>query len=410
VTSQKRNRWIAWGLCLCAIAGITAVAATTLIDNSRQGTLNQAHLVEVVGAGIVLTAFAILGALIISHQPQNRIGWLLLIPILARLIPVEALTASPPQTLTIGWWLLLWFSGWAWMPLIFPILLLPLHFPTGRPPTPRWNWINWLALGMWALLAFVSAFAKNFAHVGMIPNPIGFLPPDLPERVWNSVPWSVSLFLMAVGSVVSLFVRYGRTQTEERQQIKWLAYAGIFFAVVYGLVVSSGFAGQSGYSVWVGVLFYLSVLTFAAAIAIAILRYRLYDIDLIIRKTLQYTVLSALLALTYFGSVVLLQSIVGQAADEQSPLMIVVSTLLIAALFAPLRQRVQAFIDRRFYRKKYDAQQVLAQFAQTARDETDMDALTAELVRVVQETMQPEQINLWLKSTTDYSRNDFRNV
>ncbi len=278
VTSQKRNRWIAWGLCLFAIAGITAVAATTLIDNSRQGTLSQAYLVEVVGAGIVFTAFAILGALIISHQPQNRIGWLLLIPVLARLIPVEALTASPPQTLTIGWWLLLWFSGWAWMPQIFPILLLPLHFPTGRPPTPRWNWVNWLALGMWALLAFVSAFVTIFAHVGKIPNPIGFLPPDLPERVWNSVPWSVSLFLMAVGSVVSLFVRYGRAQKAERQQIKWLAYAGIFFAVVYGLVVSIGFDGQSGHSVWVGVLFYLSVLIFAAAIAIAILRYKLNNL------------------------------------------------------------------------------------------------------------------------------------
>jgi hypothetical protein len=285
------------------------------------------------------------------------------------------------------------------MPLIFPILLLPLHFPTGRPPTPRWNWINWLALGMWALLAFVSAFTKNFAYVGMISNPIGFLPAELPERVWNSAPWSLSLFLMAGGSVVSLFVRYGRAQTAERQQIKWLAYAGFFFVAVYGLVVSRGFAGQSsGNDVWVSILFYLSVLAFAVAIGIAILRYRLYDIDIIIRKTLVYAMLSGLLALVYFGSVVLLQTVVGRAADEQSPLVIVVSTLLIAALFAPLRQRVQAFIDRRFYRQKYDAQQVLAQFAQTARDEVEMDNLTTELLSTIQETMQPEQLSLWLSS------------
>ena len=396
MTNQKRNRLIAWGLCVFAVVGITAVATTTLIDNQRQGILDETHLVEVVGFGIVLSAFVVLGTLIISHQPQNRIGWLLLIPVWARMIPVEALTASPPETVTIGWWLVLWYAGWAWMPLIFPILLLPVHFPTGRPPTPRWNWINWLALGMWALLAFVSAFPKNFADVGMIPNPIGFLPPELPEQVWNSAPWSLSLFLMAGGSVVSLFVRYGRAQTAERQQIKWLAYAGIFFVAVYGLVVSRGFAGQS-YSVWVGVLFYLSVLTFAAAIAVAILRYRLFDIDLIIRKTVQYGVVTAVLALVYFGTIILLQSLMGQATGEQSPIVIVLSTLLIAAMFNPLRRRVQTAVDRRFYRQKYNAQQVLAQFAQTARDEVDMAALQAELLRVVQETMQPEQLSIWLR-------------
>jgi K+-sensing histidine kinase KdpD len=135
------------------------------------------------------------------------------------------------------------------------------------------------------------------------------------------------------------------------------------------------------------------------AVGIAILRYRLYDIDVIIRKTVQYGVVTAVLALVYFGTIILLQSLVGQAMDEQSPIIIVLSTLLIAALFNPLRQRVQDAVDRRFYRKKYDAAQVLAQFAQTARDEVDMEALQAELLRVIQETLQPESVVVWFKQS-----------
>ncbi len=183
-------------------------------------------------------------------------------------------------------------------------------------------------------------------------------------------------------------------------EIKWLLFAGAFFVVFYALTFFLTDPNDEWLSNGVhNLLFTLTILAFPVSIAIAIFRYRLYDIDIIIRKTLQYTVVTALLALIYFGSVLLLQRLFSDVTGEQSPLVLVVSTLLIAALFAPLRRRVQDGIDRRFYRKKYDAQQVLAAFARTARDETDMDALLAELERVIQETLQPEGVKVWLKQT-----------
>ena len=190
-------------------------------------------------------------------------------------------------------------------------------------------------------------------------------------------------------------MRYRNAQAIEREQIKWLLYAGAFFAVTYALTffLTPVDESQSG---WGNLWFVLSILLIPIAIAIAILRYRLYDIDVIIRKTLVYGLLTALLAFVYFGSIVLLQTLFDHLTGQQSPIIIVISTLLIAALFTPLRRRVQDVIDRRFFRKKYDAAQVLADFARHARDETDLDSLTAELARVVGETMQPERVNVWL--------------
>ena len=195
--------------------------------------------------------------------------------------------------------------------------------------------------------------------------------------------------------MASLFVRFRRADPVERSQLKWLLYAGGVFLIVYA---GAGFASNLSGNDLFEIALLLSILSLPAAIAIAILRYRLYDINVVIRKTLVYTAVTALLALVYFGSVVLLQRLVSVLTGiEQSPLAVVVSTLAIAALFTPLRRRIQDAVDRRFYRKKYDAQQVLAQFALTARDETDLDPLLGELTRVVQETMQPEGVSVWLK-------------
>jgi hypothetical protein len=224
--------------------------------------------------------------------------------------------------------------------------------------------------------------------------------------VLEILPSQINIFFATIGPFLIVpifgFVLYAQvyryrhlSNKVERQQTKWFLFAiGIFFAVIIGFAM---FPEPVTNSVIAQNVIAIIFMIFPLAIALAILRYRLFDIDLIIRRTLQYSILTGLLALVYFGSVVLLQAAVGREADAQSPLVIVLSTLLIAALFAPLRQRVQALIDRRFDRQKYDAQQILAHFARTARDETDIDRLTAELNSVVEQTLQPEHTAVWMK-------------
>jgi len=207
---------------------------------------------------------------------------------------------------------------------------------------------------------------------------------------------------MVLASIIS-FIHSAFTQRDavSRAQLRWaigglvlgLALFLLNFPMAFGLITDPFLIALFN------ILPRFGLAVIGVGLAVAILRYRLYDIDVIIRKTVQYGVVTALLALVYFGLVVLLQTLFGRATGEQSPVIIVISTLAIAALFTPLRRRVQDGIDRRFFRKKYDAQQVLADFARTARDETDLDALLAELERVVGETMQPEGVSVWLVDT-----------
>jgi len=229
---------------------------------------------------------------------------------------------------------------------------------------------------------------------GAIRNPLGIeglggiLAPL--TRVWEVL--GLALVFVAAGS---LFLRLRRAREEERQQVKWLVYAA-------AVLVLAGFLNLSIESIgtgWVGlVLIMVGFLAIPAAIGVAVLRYRLYDIDIVINRTLVYGSLTAALALVYFGGVAATQAIFRALTglEEQRQLAIVVSTLVIAALFNPLRRRIQTFIDRRFYRRKYDARKTLEAFSSKLRDETDLEALNDDLVRVVQETMQPAHVSLWL--------------
>ncbi len=343
--------------------------------------------------------FSIIGMLIITRLPDNRVGWLMMIIAVGAVNPVWVILASLPTIptrLSPGLWLLLWMNYWAWIPVFFPILLIPLHFPSGRPPSQRWNWVNWLAMGLALFFFLIAAFQTRLGPDSggwTLPNPIGFIPDEVVNPA--TTVFFLGLVMVALSSVLSLFLRYRRAQEIERQQIKWLLYAGVLFAVIYS-VTGLNSDSSSPLIGLLNVLGYLSLVAIPIAIAIAILRYRLYDIDILIRRTLQYSLLSGLLVMVYFGSVVLLQGIFSTFDGQTSPLIVVVSTLMIAALFNPLRNTLQNMIDRRFYRNKYDAENILIQFAANAREETELQSLTARLVDVVEETMQPELLSLWL--------------
>jgi MFS family permease len=398
---MKRTTLIAWFV-FALIVLISVGAALLDAAATRQGSVPPPWIAYLVGP-----VFALVGALILARQPGNRVGWLLMLPGASAFVLVDAyfgplnegLVPLPP-TLIPGLWLALWYSGWNWTLLIFPLMWLMLLFPTGRPIGRRWRWLVWVGIGLMLFLLLLATFTTpmrpgsgdaNWSY----PNPIGIFE-------YNAVQDSALLaFFTAVMPVwvvlclMALVVRFRRAGQVERQQMKWLFFATVVFVAAYVpvfLVADFDNATNVFNYLWM-----IAMLLIPAAIGIAILRYRLYDIDLIIRKTVQYGVVTAVLALIYFGTIILLQSLVGQATGEQSPIVIVLSTLLIAAMFNPLRRRVQTAVDRRFYRQKYNAQQVLAQFAITARDETDIETLQVELLRVVQDTLQPESVSVWIK-------------
>jgi hypothetical protein len=363
------------------------------------------------GFAFASLSFPVVGALIASRQPRNALGWIML-------------------AVGVGWGLaaVLDFYTWyglevepgslprpdvalalsepLWVPLIGLMgTFLILLFPDGRLPSPHWRRWGWLcAIAM--ILSFIGILIQpgSFADSGYpnVRNPLGAegLRPfiGLALFVIPLIP------ICIIGCAVGLIRRFRRSRGQERLQLKWLAAAAGVVAAVYLVVMALGLPGLVGREPppWVDVVDSIGVYAFVLlplAVAIAIFRYRLYDIDLIINRTLVYGALTAALTVAYLLTVTVLQGLFRPFAG-QSDLAVAGSTLVVAALFRPGRARTQAFIDRRFYRQKYDAARTLERFSASLRDEVDLDALTTEFLKLVGEVMQPMHVSLWLRENT----------
>jgi hypothetical protein len=406
--STRAASWLAWSLCGLSLM-LTALSLFLFALNrfySGAHDYDYYWLQNAVQAG----SFSIIGAIIASRLPANPVGWLFCAA--ACTIAVECLSAeyaiytlvARPDSLPIGE-ALAWLAFWVWIPSIGCIVLSLLLFPNGELPSSRWRWLAWLTMLLTiAGAVWVALSPGMIGNLGFSRNPLGI--EGLP-RGYKPVNTIMSA-LVLVAAVSTLGLRLLRTRGIERQQIKWPAFVAVVGgvgSVLYDTAISEAIGLR--WLEWAGyVVVVAALVSFPISIGIAIVRYRLYEIDLIINRTLVYGSLTATLVALYFVGIVVLQRIFVTLTGQQSTLAVVASTLLIAALFNPLRRLIQSFVDRRFYRSKYDARKTLEAFSATLRDETDLEALNNDLVGVVRETMQPAHVSLWLRSDQPLRRRE----
>jgi hypothetical protein len=403
--STRAATWLAWTTCALSLMltglSIGILVVLNLFDPDIPVFRYWTHLTA------IAVAFSTVGAIIASHRPKHPVGWLFCT--IGLLVSVDHFCAeyatyallAQPEALPAGE-AAAWIRSWMWIVSGGLGVFLVLLFPDGHLPSIRWRYLAWLNVFVIVLGSIAVAFSPGpvDALAPEIHNPLGIdsLGIALGQAVVDLV--EEIQIVVALSAAVSPFVRLRRAGFEERQQIKWFAYGATI--LIIGALLSSRV--PEVWEVWwvsgVGFALYIAgIVGLPVAVGIAILRHHLYDINLIINRTLVYGSLTASLVLVYLGGVAATEAafraLTGQVKQPQ--LAIVVSTLVIAALFNPLRRRIQAFIDRRFYRKKYDAAKTLEAFSAKLRNDTDLDALSGDLIRVVRETMQPAHVSLWLR-------------
>jgi hypothetical protein len=385
--SHRAAAWLAWSLwALCVVFVVLAVLLYFYTSSERP------HPRFVVLAGVPLLVYPTIGAFVVSHRPKNAVGWVLcgmgfIIEVLAfsRAYADYLLFALPGSQ--IGKIMDDQATPWAVGPIVIMCaVLLILLFPDGKLLHRGWWAVVWMAVGgatlvsLWWITWPEGALGDTVRALGKFGG--------------------ASLTVSCVASGFSVFMRLQIADSRVRQQLKWFAYGTALFLGAFFLM-DAAFQTGGPWAAFVVIVTGLSA--FPVAVGIAILRYRLYDIDMLINRTLVYGSLTLMIALVYFGSVTATQALFQAfTSQERLPqLVVVTSTLVIAALFTPLRRRIQSFIDRSFYRRKYDAGKTLEAFSAKLRDKTDLEALNKELVGVVRETMQPSHVSLWLRPSPD---------
>ena len=401
--NPRAAAWLAWSVCAVSLAlfALTLLMsfvgwATSLPTLWYSWSSNAVEALGYVGAPL-------LGGLVASRLPGNPYGWLWLgfglsVAILtfggtyaaftlttrSDLLPAPLLTRAVGDTV-----------GFVGAVATLPLLLL--LFPDGRLPSRRWRFPAWVIVSVAAVLGIAAPFQNDRTEYAPYKDPLAVGDGVFEGAIDAIVIAGVLILFGAIGiSALSLAFRYRGATGVERQQIKWFAFAATLlsgYLVLTFLPLSVLLNDLLGSIAFAGL---------CAALGVAIFKHRLYDIDVIINRTLVYGSLTAILAGVYFGSVTATQTLFRTLTDqEQLPQLIVVaSTLVIAALFTPLRRRIQSFIDRSFYRSKYDAAKTLEGFSKKLRDETDLEALSGDLVGMVRETMQPAHVSLWLRPDT----------
>ena len=385
----SRLAWILCGVCLLLYA-----TALLLLILSRGHARPEpfapfaGSLIDLLTSGVL----PVVGAVIASHRPRNPIGWLLLIGALTSSLAslggewaFRALILDPGSLPGGGPALLMMQTMWIFNLTVLPLVML--LFPDGTLPSPRWRVVAAFALAPAAVgfpLLIVSTWGQSTSDLLREEN-LG-----VGDLIILGV--IVCALVSVCASIVSLILRYVRGGATRRRQIQWLMVAATI--LLLDGITASLFETDA---LWRQVLSSISFYAIPLAMAVAILRYRLYEIDRIINRALVYGVITLVLAGGYWVSVLVLQSVLPVA--ESSPLVVAASTLAIVALFRPLRSRVQSFIDRRFYRTRYDAERTVATFGARLRQEIDLDELNSDLVGIVHRTMQPTTVTLWLRSS-----------
>jgi hypothetical protein len=350
---------------------------------------------------ITLLAFVLSGAVIASRQPGNVIGWLLIVPGLSAalaevinnwLFTLDPANVSPDPAVLLG----LWYTSWSWVLLIYPVFHLLLVFPDGKLLSARWRWVVALEVVMVGIMVGGSTFSSRLGLVNdedvtvwSVDNPIGFLPESVFGQVFGVV-WTAGLLGLTVAGVLAFILRYRSGTSLERQQLKWPLFGVALFGISY--VATAGTGGAATGTVW-DVLFALSLAGIPISVAIAVLRYRLYELDRLVSRTVTYAVIAVLLIATYGVIVLGLGSFLGR----ESPLAVAGATLGAAALFNPLRTRIRGWVDRRFNRSRYDAEQVIEAFVASMSGRVDPDGVIEGWVGVVSETMQPVSAGAWVR-------------